>query len=64
MPLASYFDPPLTTMRQDFLKIGQEAARLFIRILENPDIPPEQHLLPATLVQRKSTSKLLQNKEV
>ena len=30
MPLASYFDPPLTTMRQDIIQIGKEAARLLI----------------------------------
>jgi DNA-binding LacI/PurR family transcriptional regulator len=56
LPLASYFDPPLTTMRQDMFGIGQEAARLLIRALEQPDLPRCQLRLPAELVVRSSTA--------
>ncbi len=58
MPLASYFDPPLTTMRQDTLEIGREAVRLLIRTLENPGQPAEQKRLPADLIIRYSTQPL------
>ena len=37
MPLASYFDPPLTTLRQDLYAIGQQAAQLVIRAVEQPN---------------------------
>jgi DNA-binding LacI/PurR family transcriptional regulator len=55
IPLASYFDPPLTTMRQDLFGIGREAARLLIRALEYPNAPHEHLRLPAELVVRHST---------
>ncbi len=56
LPLASYFDPPLTTMRQDMFGIGREAARLLIRALEDPASPRRQLRLPAELVVRNSTA--------
>ncbi len=36
IPLATHFEPPLTTVRQDFAAIGGTAARLLIRALEEP----------------------------
>lgn len=56
LPLASYFDPPLTTMRQDMFGIGREAARLLVRALEDPTSPHRQIRLPAELVVRNSTA--------
>jgi DNA-binding LacI/PurR family transcriptional regulator len=58
MPLASYFEPPLTTLRQDVFCTGCEAARLLIQALEQPDLPPQQVSLPAELVIRHSTRSL------
>jgi LacI family repressor for deo operon, udp, cdd, tsx, nupC, and nupG len=55
MPLASYFDPPLTTMRQDMPRIGREAARLLIRAIQQPDAPRQHLRLPAEIVVRHST---------
>lgn len=55
MPLASYFDPPLTTMRQDMQLIGQTAARLLIEAIAEPRAAPQTVYLPATLVPRRST---------
>ncbi|MBI3176119.1 MAG: LacI family DNA-binding transcriptional regulator [Chloroflexi bacterium] len=56
MPLASYFDPPLTTMRQDIPRIGQEAARMLVDILQGRNSTPRQLKLTAQLVVRQSTS--------
>jgi DNA-binding LacI/PurR family transcriptional regulator len=58
MPLASYFDPPLTSMRQDIHFNGRQAARLLIRRLENPQAPPQYLFHPAELVVRCSTARL------
>lgn len=55
MPLSSYFDPPLTTMRQDPISIGREAARLLIDTVEKRLSTPKHVLLQAQLVQRQST---------
>jgi DNA-binding LacI/PurR family transcriptional regulator len=55
MPLASYFHPPLTTMRQDVEEIGREAAGLLIQVLENKVIPEIHHMLSPALIIRDST---------
>ena len=55
IPLAAYFTPPLTTLRQDFAKIGQEASRLLIRTVEQPSDPARHIRLPAELIVRRST---------
>lgn len=56
IPLAAYFAPPLTTVRQDFAAIGREAAKLLIQAAEQPGMPHEHLLLPAELVLRRSTA--------
>jgi DNA-binding LacI/PurR family transcriptional regulator len=55
IPLAAYFAPPLTTLRQDFAIIGQEATKSLIRTVEQPDAPSRQLRLPAQLIVRRST---------
>ncbi len=59
LPLASYFDPPLTTIRQDIIKIGSKAAQLLIENIEDPTHHPTQSLtINPELVVRKSTAPL------
>jgi len=53
-PLSSYFDPPLTTLRQPLEDSGRQAARLLIETIHDPDHPIEHALLPARLVERAS----------
>ena len=57
MPLASYFAPPLTTIRQEILAIGSEAARLLLEAKEDPFAVSQQLLFPPELVIRSSTGK-------
>jgi DNA-binding LacI/PurR family transcriptional regulator len=54
IPLASYFDPPLTTIRQPMQESGQHAARLLVETIQNPSREPEQVLIHARLVERAS----------
>ena len=56
MPLASYFDPPLTTMQQDLFGIGQAAAQLLIKAIEQPPATRQHLRLPAKLLVRQSTT--------
>lgn len=62
MPLSSYFDPPLTTMRQDMPLIGQEAIRKLMQIIRKKTIEPSMMKLPAQLVVRQSTVKEVVNR--
>jgi LacI family repressor for deo operon, udp, cdd, tsx, nupC, and nupG len=57
MPLASYFDPPLTTMRQDMPRIGREAAHILLERIRNPRAALSHIKMPAELVVRQSTRK-------
>jgi DNA-binding LacI/PurR family transcriptional regulator len=56
MPLASYFDPPLTTMHQDMYGIGREAGKLIVRAVNGSHLQPRHLKLPAELVVRQSTA--------
>jgi DNA-binding LacI/PurR family transcriptional regulator len=55
IPLAAHFEPPLTTVRQDFAAMGREAARLMIRCMEDPAAEPEHVRLRPALIERRST---------
>ena len=55
MPLASYFDPPLTTMKQDMPRIGREAAQMLIKAIDGSIETCSQVKLSAQLVIRKSS---------
>jgi len=54
IPVASYLDPPLTTLHQVLEESGRQAARLLIETIHNPQRPPAQVLIPARLVERAS----------
>lgn len=56
IPMAAYFTPPLTTLKQDFQAIGAEAARLLIAAIAQPERPRQHLLLPAQMVMRNSTA--------
>lgn len=58
IPLASYFDPPLTTMHQDIVDIGSQAANLLINAMENPDGAPQSLSAKAKLIVRNSTQQI------
>ncbi|GAA3530124.1 LacI family DNA-binding transcriptional regulator [Aeromicrobium panaciterrae] len=47
-------DPPLTTVRQPLVRLGQEMAAMVLRRIEDPDLPTEQLVLPVELVVRSS----------
>ena len=55
MPLASYFDPPLTTMHQDMPRIGCEASRMLVRAINKTADSCTQMKLTAQLIVRQST---------
>ena len=54
IPLTSYFDPPLTTIRQPMEILGQRAAQLLVQVIKSPNHPPEQALVRAHLIERAS----------
>lgn len=58
IPLASFFDPPLTTLHQPMKEFGQRAVQLLIKTIQEPDRLPEQVWLHARLIARASCAPL------
>jgi DNA-binding LacI/PurR family transcriptional regulator len=55
LPAAPMFAPPLTTVRQDIVKIGQHAARNLLRSLKGREVP-HVTIIPTQLVVRDSSA--------
>lgn len=53
--LAGLLQPPLTTIRQHKRGLGVAAGGALVRMIEEPDLPPEDVVLPVELVIRGST---------
>ncbi len=56
IPEASCFEPPLTTVRQDFDALGRQSVEYLIAILNDPELPVQQLVLFPSLVVRQSTA--------
>ncbi len=56
IPESRYFEPPLTTVRQDFDELGRRSLHALVRMIEGGDPPgPGPHVAPELIV-RSSTS--------
>ena len=53
---AAFFEPPLTTIRQEFEVLGQHGIEYLVERINNPTAPPEQHIIYPQLVIRSSTA--------
>ena len=54
---AALAHPPLTTIRQDRELLGTLAAERAIELIEHPETPPPDTILPVELVVRASTAR-------
>jgi LacI family transcriptional regulator len=55
IPMAKYLMPRLTTASKDAARLGQEAARLLLARLSDPDRPRQEISIPSRLIIREST---------
>jgi DNA-binding LacI/PurR family transcriptional regulator len=55
---AAYFNPPLTTVRQDLSDLAHQSIEYLVSIINNPDTPIQQRVLYPELVVRESTRRL------
>ncbi|MGC9467459.1 MAG: LacI family DNA-binding transcriptional regulator [Anaerolineae bacterium] len=60
---AAYFDPPLTTIRQDFELLGRESVEYLVALIEDHTIPIQQRVLYPELVVRQSVHRLSRDRE-
>lgn len=55
IPMAKYLVPRLTTVSKEAVKFGQEAVRLLLARIEDPDRPIQRVDMPIRLIVREST---------
>lgn len=55
IPLASYLVPRLTTSSKDMVRVGQEAARMLLARIQDPDLPHQRVDIRARFINREST---------
>ncbi len=58
IPLASFFDPPLTTIRQPMDEFGRQGAQLLIDAVKDKDYVPKQVRLNTQIIKRYSCATL------
>lgn len=58
IPLARYLSPALTTVSANAERLGERAVELMLARLEEPEAPPQHHVLPTYLVVRDSTKEV------
>jgi DNA-binding LacI/PurR family transcriptional regulator len=58
IPEAAFFDPPLTTVRQDFNVLGHESIEYLVASIEGVHIAVQQRVLYPELVVRQSTQRI------
>lgn len=59
VPEAAYFEPPLTTIRQNFAALGEQSVDYLTSLIEHPETPIHQRVLYPTLIARNSTRSLV-----
>jgi len=54
-PESAFFEPPLTTIRQNFSTMGKRSVEYLVEMITDRETPPQQHILYPTLIVRQST---------
>ena len=54
IPEAEHFAPPLTTMRQDFHRLGTDTLTTVLALLEDREVAPTARLTPSLVVRRST----------
>jgi DNA-binding LacI/PurR family transcriptional regulator len=56
IPESAFFTPPLTTVRQDFLEMGERSFQLLLRAIEHGDLDEAHERIAPELILRASTA--------
>lgn len=57
LPESNYFDPPLTTLEQDFHRLGERCLDQLLTLIEKPSQAVRVQVIPPKLIVRSSTAK-------
>ncbi len=56
LPEAAFYEPPLTTIKQDFARLGENSIAYLVECIEQAGTQPERRLIPPYFIQRLSTA--------
>ena len=56
VPESAYFEPPLTTIQQNFALLGENSITYLVECIEKPDTPAECRFIRPYFIQRLSTA--------
>jgi LacI family transcriptional regulator len=56
IPESAYFSPALTTVRQNFVTLGEQAVEYLVSLIKNPQTPIHQRVLYPEMILRSSTA--------
>ncbi len=54
VPEAAYFEPPLSTVRQDFAALGEQSVEYLVSLIDKPDTPRQQRVVQPRFIARSS----------
>jgi DNA-binding LacI/PurR family transcriptional regulator len=57
VPESAYYEPPLTTIHQDFALLGEKSIDYLVERITNAEVPIERRIITPYLVQRLSTTR-------
>ncbi len=55
IPESAYYNPPLTTVRQNYIKLGLVGFEYLVQLMDDPDTPVEQRVISPQVIYRYST---------
>jgi LacI family transcriptional regulator len=58
IPEAAFFDPPLTTIHQNFAVLGEQSVEYLLSLIVDPNTPLQQRVLYPRLIERLSVRHL------
>jgi DNA-binding LacI/PurR family transcriptional regulator len=58
IPEAAYFEPPLSTVRQDFAALGEQSVDYLIALIDEPTTPRQQQVLQPGFIARSSARRV------
>jgi len=58
MPETEFYQPPLTTIYQDFAALGEVSVNFLLKMIKRPRTPPQRFILKPVLIPRRSTQPL------
>jgi DNA-binding LacI/PurR family transcriptional regulator len=56
MPESEFYQPPLSTIYQDFAALGEVSVESLLRMINRPDTLPQRFILKPVLIARRSTA--------